>query len=82
MGSRGRLAGPLHLRAAKRLRMDSARFDRQAPSVVLIARFFARRAEKQILRSPRRPQDDMSFRVRRSGSRNLLLVEALGRAVV
>jgi len=55
-------------------------------SVLLRARFFARREEKQILRSA---QDDMSFRVQRSGARprpdgvsgNLLLVAALGRAV-
>ena len=46
--------------------------------VPLVGRFFARRKEKQILRSA---QDDMSFRAKRSGARNLLLVAALGHAV-
>jgi hypothetical protein len=34
-------------------------------SVLLRARFLARREEKQILPSPQRPQDDMSFRAKR-----------------
>src|SRR5215470_15397550 len=48
-------------------------------TVLLIARFFARREEKQILRCA---QDDMSFRAKRSGARNLLLVAAFCRAVI
>jgi hypothetical protein len=37
--------------------------------VQLFVNFFAKREEKQILRCA---QDDMSFRVKRSGARNLL----------
>ena len=59
-----------HLRVAPRFRCPA-----------LMVRFFASREEKQILPSPRRPQDDMSFRVKRSEARNLLLAAALGRAL-
>jgi mono/diheme cytochrome c family protein len=48
-------------------------------SVALGSNFFPRREEKQILRCA---QDDLSFRAKRSGARNLLLVAALGRVVI
>jgi mono/diheme cytochrome c family protein len=48
-------------------------------SVALGSNFFPRREEKQILRCA---QDDMSFRAKRSGARNLLLVAALRRVVI
>jgi hypothetical protein len=48
-------------------------------SVLLVARFFATCEEKQILRCA---QDDMSFRAKRSGARNLPLVAAVSRPVV
>jgi len=63
--------------------LEAARLILSAESVVLIARFFASREEKQILRSA---QDDilgghLRSPVILSGARNLLLVVALGRAV-
>jgi hypothetical protein len=47
-----------------------------------MARFFAWREEKQILLPRLRDLDDMSFRAKHSGARNLLLAAALGRAVL
>jgi len=46
-----------------------------------MARFFAWREEKQILLPRLRDLDDMSFRAKHSGARNLLLVAALPRCV-
>src|SRR5262245_61575999 len=52
------------------------------PSVALMVRFFARREERQILLPRLRDQDDTSFRAKRRGGKNLLLVAAIGRAVI
>jgi tetratricopeptide (TPR) repeat protein len=47
-----------------------------------MVRFLARREEREVLRPRLRDQDDLSFRAKRSGARNLPLVAGLGRAVI
>src|SRR5215472_10272850 len=50
-------------------------------SAPLMTRFFATREEKHIRVAAATSQDDTSFRAKRSGASNLLLVAALGHAV-